>query len=318
MDTDLFEYRKNHYSQNGEDGIIEELFSRLKIEKGFFVEFGAWDGMHWSNTLNLYKKGWTGCLIEGDEDRFHQLCENIPDNKIIKINLFVEKSGDNSLDQILLRQDVKEVDFLSIDIDSNDLLVWEGVRNFEPTVVIIEYNPTIPFDTRYINPEGKINGNSALSIYESARNRGYVLVEGTDLNLIFVKEKVAKENKIRVKSLQEIKDQTFQLRYFFSQDGTLLHNYSKLNDEGITELFPIPWTLSFGIQPVPKIFRRYSEGLNYGAIIILVISAIFRCPVQLAKLARLFVRTVSHDRSFSETISLIMNKGKLTRSLREK
>ena len=62
MKINLFDFHKNIYSQNGEDGIIEKLVSVLKIGSGFFVEFGAWDGKHWSNSYNLYQNGWHGCL----------------------------------------------------------------------------------------------------------------------------------------------------------------------------------------------------------------------------------------------------------------
>ena len=37
--------KKNIFSQNGEDGIIEYIFDKLNIsENGTFIEFGAWDG----------------------------------------------------------------------------------------------------------------------------------------------------------------------------------------------------------------------------------------------------------------------------------
>lgn len=45
-------------SQGGEDGIIREILNRLsgKIElSNWCVEFGAWDGIRYSNTLNLIR-----------------------------------------------------------------------------------------------------------------------------------------------------------------------------------------------------------------------------------------------------------------------
>ena len=51
-------YKKNFFSQNGEDGVILELLKRLKLKKKILwcCEFGAWDGIHGSNTFNLVKK----------------------------------------------------------------------------------------------------------------------------------------------------------------------------------------------------------------------------------------------------------------------
>ena len=47
-------YKKNIFSQNGEDGIIEEIFKRLNdVSDKKCCEFGAWDGKHLSNTCNL-------------------------------------------------------------------------------------------------------------------------------------------------------------------------------------------------------------------------------------------------------------------------
>lgn len=57
MNTDsLIAYQKNITSQNGKDGIIEEICKRFKIQSGNFVEFVTWDGKYLSNTYNLLKK----------------------------------------------------------------------------------------------------------------------------------------------------------------------------------------------------------------------------------------------------------------------
>ena len=49
----LLKYRKNIFSQFGEDGIIEKIFSILPNTCKWCVEFGAWDGKHISNTRFL-------------------------------------------------------------------------------------------------------------------------------------------------------------------------------------------------------------------------------------------------------------------------
>jgi hypothetical protein len=63
--SNLNSYARNFTSQFGEDGIIEEILIRLgAVVPKYFVEFGAWDGVHLSNTHSLAKLGWSGLYIE--------------------------------------------------------------------------------------------------------------------------------------------------------------------------------------------------------------------------------------------------------------
>jgi len=43
-------------------------------------------------------------------------------------------------------------------------------------IIVIEFNPFIPFDTRFINPPGENYGNSALSLKELADENHIVIV----------------------------------------------------------------------------------------------------------------------------------------------
>lgn len=121
--SSLLNYRKNIYSQNGEDGIIRELFSRLDINNGWFVEFGAWDGKYLSNTFALVERGWKGVEIEGDKTRFldlQKLTKEYPD-QIFPVCAFVSESGEFSLESILEKTPIPhDFELLSIDIDSYD------------------------------------------------------------------------------------------------------------------------------------------------------------------------------------------------------
>jgi len=306
----------NYYSQNGEDGIIEAMLAELQIPKGFFVEFGAWDGKHWSNTYNLIGKQWSGCLIEADTRKFSELCRTVPDDNIIKINALIEPAGPNSLEELLRRHGVGHVDLLSIDIDSDDLAIWESLTWYSPTVVIIEFNPTIPFDTRYRNPSRAFHGNSALSIYEFAVKRSYVLVAGTDTNLIFVRRDAWVKTSIPARTLQEVRDNTFQLRFFFSQDGALLHTYEPFIKAGVTELFPVPWIFTVAAQPVPRLLRRRSDRINPAAVAFSLLVAAIRCPLQLLRLVVYTTGAVTNGRSAAESLSLLIKKGKLTSLLK--
>ena len=56
--------KRKEYEYNQNDYIIEEIFKRIGVKNGFFVEFGAWDGIFGSNTRRLFNNGWSGILIE--------------------------------------------------------------------------------------------------------------------------------------------------------------------------------------------------------------------------------------------------------------
>ena len=72
----LQKYKKNNYSQFGEDGILDEILERLgkKISLNrWCVEFGAWDGISCSNTCNLIRhKNYKGILIESDRKKYQE------------------------------------------------------------------------------------------------------------------------------------------------------------------------------------------------------------------------------------------------------
>jgi hypothetical protein len=72
--ANLAQFRRNVYSQNGEDGVIAEIFQRLPdATPKWYVEFGAWDGRYGSNRYALALAGWRGVMIEGDTRRFERL-----------------------------------------------------------------------------------------------------------------------------------------------------------------------------------------------------------------------------------------------------
>jgi hypothetical protein len=186
-------------SQGGEDGIIREIFRRLEVERGWFVELGAHDGVHFSNTYPLRQKGWSGVGIECDPDRYRELQSNVAGTPYVAICKKVSRTGPDSLDAILAETALpRDFDLLSLDVDGLDYWVWESLREFRPAVVVIEYNPffsateakTLPFVDNY-KAEWPYYGASAAAFDKLGRSRGYMLVGYTGgLNLFFVREDV--------------------------------------------------------------------------------------------------------------------------------
>ena len=60
------------FSQYGEDVVIEELINQLGIERGFYVDVGAYDPLIYSNTLLLFERGWSGINIDVDEQKIER------------------------------------------------------------------------------------------------------------------------------------------------------------------------------------------------------------------------------------------------------
>lgn len=192
-------YKKNIFSQSGEDGVIFELLRRIRLKKKakkWCCEFGAWDGIHGSNTFNLVKNfDYNAIYIEGDKNRFKDLLKTKKKYpKITALNKYIshKKSSVNSLDKVLKKTNIsKNFEILSIDIDSYDLAVWKSLKKYNPNIVVIEINSGIVPGIIQEHSNKKI-GNSFSSTVNYAKKIGYELACHTG-NCIFIKKKYIKK-----------------------------------------------------------------------------------------------------------------------------
>jgi hypothetical protein len=227
--------RKNIYSQFGEDGVIGKIFSIIKDQDHWCVEFGASDGITGSNTYNLINNfNWNGVLIEADSNVFKKLKETYNNSKnVTLINKFVEFEGKNVLDSILQETNIpKNFDLLSIDIDGNDYYIWNSVKQFKPKVVLIEFNQTIPNHIDFIQKKDVSvhHGSSILSFVKLGKKLGYELVATTDINAFFVEKSYFDLFGITDNSLEKLRDiHKYETTFFQLYDGTIvLDGYNKL------------------------------------------------------------------------------------------
>ncbi len=138
----LLHFTSNVYSQRGDDGIIREVFRRLNVSRGFFIEFGAWDGIYLSNARLLYEKGWSGLFIEADDRKYKDLVRNYASRDSIRCIQSVvaptPREGAKTLDEICDELGIgNHFEFLSIDIDGLDLNIFEHLRR-RPLLLCIE------------------------------------------------------------------------------------------------------------------------------------------------------------------------------------
>jgi hypothetical protein len=258
VQSPLLEFSKDITSQCGEDGIIERIFEIIKPNHRYCVEFGAWDGKHFSNCWNLIANNeWAGLLIEGNETKFQNLLVTHGNNERVScVNKFVEFEGENSLDNILFSVNApQDFDLLSIDIDGTDYFIWESLDSFKPSVIVIEFNPTIPNDVIFVQAkDNSVNqGCSLLSLILLGKQKGYKLICCTSWNAFFVKDELYSEFNI---------PNNF-IHYMYSpySDGRIFQGYdSYVYVAGVDRLLWSDIPVSSGdFQVLPQSMRRFED-----------------------------------------------------------
>lgn len=190
-------FHRSVYTQNGEDGIIEEIFNRIGTTNKFFVEFGV-HGVK-NNSTYLLVKNWSGLWMGGSRCGYESILpkfrEQIASKQLILKNTWVTK---DNIEALLDESKVPEsFDFLSIDLDGNDFWIWEAIRSFSPRVIAIEYNATFPphiqwvmaYNEHHIWDQSSYFGASLKSLELLGESKGYKLV-GCDFsgcNAFFVR-----------------------------------------------------------------------------------------------------------------------------------
>ena len=125
------------FSQHDEDGITLEIFKRIGLKKGFFVEFGPGNGLE-NNTIILLASGWNGAWFGGQAIAF----DISQSTKLQFERVWITKENIIQLYESLN----KEVDVVSLDLDGNDIYLIEQLltNGVKPKLFIVEYNAKFP------------------------------------------------------------------------------------------------------------------------------------------------------------------------------
>ena len=202
-------YELRVYSQNGEDGILLYIFSKIGVTNRTFVEFGVGEGKQ-CNTANLcLNLGWRGLMMDSSRPHvysalryYRHLGKGAADVKILHCNVTAE-----NINSTLLQNGLGgDIDLLSIDIDGNDYWVWKAIDAIAPRVVVIEYNPllghtqslTVKYDPNFdrfgIHSSGIHHGASLAAMERLGSTKGYTLVgcDSSGVNAFFVRRDLAR------------------------------------------------------------------------------------------------------------------------------
>lgn len=233
FDYNLSEYFKSIFSQHGEDGLLEYLYSVIPLKKKYYVEFGASNGSTIENTRFLRENcGWSGLLMEGNQDLVNQ------SNGLVN---FEWVTPENIMELFLKYKVPNDFDFLSIDIDSDDIYVFDAIdtKKYKPSVIIAEYNPGLPNHLPLAIEKGKsdygidhhgknnnfpcYHGCNIHAWYVVARRKGYSIITTTGVNVVMIRNNYAK--KFTVPSLNDIITEPY-----FKKEQERYEYQSKLND----------------------------------------------------------------------------------------
>ena len=197
----LLRQGEKFHSQNDEDGIVNAILKRIKIDNGVFVEYGCGDGLE-NNTVQLLMHGWSGAWIGGAD-----LSIRIPESSR---KLHFERQWvtlDNCVE--LARRGIGKigatrVNLISMDLDGNDFFFVKAIleQGIDPDVFIVEYNGkfpppirfTIKYDAGYTWSGSDYFGASLQTFVDSFESFGFRLVccNVTGANAFFVAGRHAK------------------------------------------------------------------------------------------------------------------------------
>lgn len=162
------------YSQNNEEQIIFDFFRETK---GSFLDIGAYDGIHLSNTYALAERGWDGVCIEASPTVYQKLIETHSDHpNVLCLNIAIaghdgaimfydnpnavatavkketERWKDEAFNEITVQcatfQTMKDIhgwksfDFISIDAEGMDYLILQQIdlNDLKTKMICIEWN----------------------------------------------------------------------------------------------------------------------------------------------------------------------------------
>jgi FkbM family methyltransferase len=199
---------KRSYSQYSEDLIIQSYFPRGKRD-GHYVDVGCHHPRRGSNTYGLYRKGWSGILIDLEKTKVlaNQLSRRrdkvilaavsdteewmeIFSDKSYSTNTTIKKNQDSNNEQsighiktqtltnILNEENFqKKFELLSIDVEGVDLQVLKGLdlKCYQPQIICIENWNSKDGISAILNSE----------IHQYLNNQSYELVAFSGLSTIY-------------------------------------------------------------------------------------------------------------------------------------
>lgn len=214
--NDLNAHEFRVFSQNGEDGIIQFLLSRVAVENRSFVEFGVGDYSEANTRFLALKDRWWGLVLEGNARDIARLKldPTFWRYDVTAVSAFITRENINDL--MVDNGMTGEIGLLSIDVDGNDYWIFDAISTVRPAIVVIEYNHrfgpdravTVPYDPAFSRERAHYShiyyGASLRALCLLAKRKGYAFVgcESFGVNAFFVRRNLMTDQ-IREVSIED-------------------------------------------------------------------------------------------------------------------
>jgi hypothetical protein len=223
----LLRYGFKVYSQNDEDGILQEIFKRVGTANKTFIEFGVESGSE-CNTAKLLLEGWRGLWIEAAPQHANTIRRSLgtftSDKRLTLVESMVTAENVNNL--FSQAGFTGEIDLLSIDIDFNDYWIWKAIEAVKPRVVAIEYNSifrppmslVVPYEPTQKWDGSNYGGASLEALVRLGRTKGYRIVgcSFAGVNAFFVRDDLCADHFVEPATAEEHYEPT---RFFHAAQG---------------------------------------------------------------------------------------------------
>ncbi len=168
------------YSESYQDKLIDYVFKNISSINSppFCIEFGYLSDSlfkdSYANTTSLiFDQGWNHLLLDSE-------------NENPNINLYKHFLTSDNICNIFKRYNVPSIpDYISIDIDSTDLWIFEKiVKNYKASLISVEYNCNFPLDVaitlkntlEFKNKNDRCFGASLKALNMVAEENDYLLL----------------------------------------------------------------------------------------------------------------------------------------------
>jgi hypothetical protein len=203
------------FSQFGDDGIIQYLLSAVPVSCDCFIEFGVEDYREATTRFLMHNDNWRGLVMDSSEDSITRIRQSwwygLHELTVRKAWVTAENVNDHLADAGF----AGPVGLLHIDIDGNDLHVWNAIDVVDPDIVILEYNAllgpdhslTLPYDPAFDRTVAHSSwlyfGSSLRALADACAARDYAFVgcNSAGNNAYFVRR--GKLGRVREVSIEE-------------------------------------------------------------------------------------------------------------------